>query len=338
MQGHVNTMQVKQNRLYKSHSINPDPFEKMQQAVDIVNNSPHPSNKIAAYLFGQDYEKKPFSFGSTNFWPDGILKKIGKEKRIGSASGTVHAETACIMNTPITENGEIYITDPFCPNCAKNIAEAGITRIYIDHKGFEKDFASRRIEFFKSISLPVCDKSSIEVYQIWRKDKKLELLSKTSVNLHAENENEYIEIIEAHGEFFSFVSEKMETIKDKAFVAGTGTDLNGKKIFILAMDGPVYGFPANIPHCIEGNKRYDFILSPANRILTRTARYGIKLNKDSLFSSRIPTSRELVNLAGADIKNIVIGNFDQARDENCSKAMHQLQDNGIMLFTKLQNL
>ena len=153
--------------------MRPDPYTEMQKAVDIVNTSQHPTNKIAATLFGQDHEGQVFSVSRTNYWPEPILKKIGTTQRIGNSSGTIHAETACIMNAPCTEGASLCVTDPFCPNCAKNMAEAGIKTVYIDHKGFNKDFVARRGDEFENMSMYICESAGISVYEIRRKEKEL---------------------------------------------------------------------------------------------------------------------------------------------------------------------
>ena len=53
------------------------PFAAMQAAVDIVNASPHPVNKIAATLFGADQSGHAFSISRTNDWAARIKEKIG---------------------------------------------------------------------------------------------------------------------------------------------------------------------------------------------------------------------------------------------------------------------
>ena len=113
------------------------PFAAMQAAVDIVNASPHPVNKIAATLFGVDQSGHAFSISRTNNWAAKIKEKIGTDTMIGSCSGTIHAETACIFAAPYTDGTSLCVTDPFCPNCAKYIVASGISSVYIVHKGFE---------------------------------------------------------------------------------------------------------------------------------------------------------------------------------------------------------
>ena len=144
------------------------PFRNMQTAIDIAPRSPHPTNKIAAVLFGENESGMEFSVIRTNHWPNVIYENFGKDKKIGNSSGTIHAETACIVNSHHpTEGASICITDPFCPNCAKNIAEAGIKKIYIDQDGFDKDFFRRRgNEFTDSMSMQICERAGISVYAL----------------------------------------------------------------------------------------------------------------------------------------------------------------------------
>lgn len=149
------------------------PFDAMQMAVDIVNTSAHPTNKIAACVFGTTLSGEPFAVRAVNHWPDVIVDKLGRDIDIGDASGTVHAEMSCIIAAPATSGASIAITDPFCPNCAKNIAESGIKTIYIDHKGFDKDFAKRREDEFIDLSLRIVERAGIRVCMIHRKKNRI---------------------------------------------------------------------------------------------------------------------------------------------------------------------
>lgn len=138
-----------------------------QMAVDIVGQSPHPDNKVAACAFTEHH-----AIARTNEWPERIEKNIGTSTRIGDSSGTIHAETNCLLHFPDkTDGASLAITDPCCPNCAKCIAEAGIKNIYIDHKGFTKDFASRRGDEFKNMSMSILVHAGINVYEVNRKEK-----------------------------------------------------------------------------------------------------------------------------------------------------------------------
>ena len=145
-----------------------DIFKEMEKAVQTARNSPHHTNKIGAVLFGTGRNSDPYSIARTNYWPESILENFGENHKVGNSSGTVHAETACILAASATENASICITDPFCPNCAKNMAEAGIKTIYIDQEGFAKDFARRREHHFTNMSMQICEKAGISVYSVDR--------------------------------------------------------------------------------------------------------------------------------------------------------------------------
>ncbi len=144
----------------------------MQRAVDVVLTSPHPDSKVAATLFSGDRY-----ISRTNDWPPIILEKLGQEARIGDSSGTLHAEVNCLIHAAFkTDGASLAITDPCCPNCAKCIAEAGIKTVYIDHKGFEKDFALRRGDEFQSMSLRILAHAGISLYEVRRKDNLIQTL------------------------------------------------------------------------------------------------------------------------------------------------------------------
>ncbi len=173
------------------------PFNALQKAVDIVNTSSHPQNRIAASIF---HEKDGWLFSQVNQWPALIESKLGREQRIGKSSGTIHAETACIyeaafQNSLPVQGASIAITDPPCPNCVKNMAEAGIDNIYIDHKGFQKDFAKRRIEHFNLLSVRLAEKAGISMYEVNRKSQSIKPITIAQKNYIPFNEKP-LEIID----------------------------------------------------------------------------------------------------------------------------------------------
>jgi deoxycytidylate deaminase len=63
------------------------------------------------------------------------------------------------------------------------------------------------------------------------------------------------------------------------------------------------------------------------------ARHGMASAEGYLFCSQVPTSREQVNLVGAGIKRITIGDPQKARDLNAIDAMRQLSGAGIIQYT-----
>lgn len=316
------------------------PFEQMQRAVDVVESSLHPTNKIAATVFGTDCDGNPFSVSHTNYWPDKIEKEIGTESRIGNASGTIHAETAAILAAPYTEGASICVTDPFCPNCAKNIAEAGIKTVYIDHKGFDKDFIVRRENVFDDMSMRICERAGINVYQLWRKEKRLEPIFETPEDYTPPEENPVIvekttiKSIAAFEKHIKGTGSALRSIKHAIAIA---RDKNGRHYIMTARAHPVLGFTLeqNLSEIENPQGKYSFIQEPVNRLLMAAPRHGLKIQDGFLYASQLPTSREQVNIVGANLGEIYIGEKDKARDKDAVQAMKDLQEHHIITLRAL---
>lgn len=311
------------------------PITAMQMAVDIVLSSPHATSKIAATIFKDDV-----SFSSTNIWPVIIEEKIGTEHRIGSSSGTLHAEVSCLLNFPIaTEGASLCITDPFCPNCAKNLAESGIKKIYIDHKGFEKDFAQRRSGDYESMSLRIAQRAGISLYQVWRKEGRIEPIYEAPVDYVPPQDNPIkIEKTSVVPNLYALNQIIASTqVIHKRWACALAKNENGENFFLVASAHPAIGYTrghdADIINHKEG--KYSFFLEPLNRILMGAHRYGLRLIDGLIWSSEVPTSRELVNCVGANIKTICIGNDESARDEEAIAASRLLADKDVMQFISL---
>ena len=308
----------------------------MQDAVDIVGNSPHATNKVAATLIA-----KGIRVSRTNYWPEEILKHFGTEIDIGNSSGTVHAETAVILaSTHATEGASLCITDPFCPNCAKNIAEAGIKKIYIDHKGFDKDFFKRRAGHFETMSMQICEKAGISVYEIWRKDERLVPIFEAPEHyVVSEDSPVFREPIEAasEGVFTEILAAAFKLHQKRKFAIAFVIDEKGKYVSLTARGHAVTGFTMEDPDDVglieRPDEKYSFFQEPVNRLLMYMARHGMKLVPEYLFCSQVPTSREQVNLVGAGIKRITIGDPTKARDPSAIEAMKQLSGSGIVTYT-----
>ena len=303
------------------------PYEMMQRAVDIVNSSPHPTNKIAATLNGREKNGHEFVISKTNYWPASIESHFGLTQKIGNSSGTIHAETACILMAPCTKDSDLYLTDPPCPNCAKNIAEAGIKRLFIDHKGFEKDFAQRRGDDFKSMSMRIFAAAGISVFEIHRKNRKiipvLEIpqsykpISENPASMKECAHTPTIEIFNAH------IQDCLQHHKSQPFCTAIAEESAGNFVFFTALSHPTMGYTHHNDLSKEG--KYSFILQPANRLLIAARYYSLMLQKKYLFSSRLPTSREFVNLIGAGFHSITIQKNAECRDEFGELAAEQLK-------------
>ncbi len=308
----------------------------MQRAVDIVGSSPHPDNKIAATLFGDGW-----AISCTNRWPERIITSLGTDTRIGNSSGTIHAETNCILRAKgPTQGASLCITDPFCPNCAKNIAEAGIATIYIDHKGFDKDFFQRRSGHFETMSMYICERAGINVYELNRKEQKIIPIFESPAG-YVPAEDSPIEV------------DPLQTATDavlRQLVMRTARAHNRRKfaIAIAANDkGDLFSLVARA-HAVRGltmqdkedeetvmspEGKYSYIQEPVNRLLMHMARRGLTLCGDYIFCSQVPTAREQVNLVGANITRITVGDLRRCRDTYGFEAMEILRKANILDYS-----
>jgi dCMP deaminase len=314
------------------------PFIQMQKVVDIVGTSQHPENKIAAGVFGRDRSGREFSVSRTNYWPQAILDKFGMEARFGNASGTVHAETASILAAGgATEGASLCITDPFCPNCAKNMAEAGIRTVYIDHKGFKKDFVARRAQAFENMSMRICEKAGISVYELWRKEERLIPILQFSPSYIAPEDSPVEHKPCNHADRNAFLI-TVKTIQDRhhnrKIAVALSRDANGSYEYLTARTHPAIGYTmkSDLPEIENPQGKYNFMLEPVNRLLMHAARRGVKIVDGFLYASLVPTAREQVNMVGASLSSIYVGDPARSRDEEGMQAMQTMSGTGMIKF------
>lgn len=310
---------------------------RMQAAVDIVNDSPHPTNKVAAALFGAG---GTFALARTNYWPPAILEHFGPDTDIGNSSGTIHAEIACFLSAPgPTDGGSLYVTDPPCPNCAKNMAEAGIAAIYIDHKGFDKDFAARRGAQFENMSMQIFARAGIDVYEIRRKEQSVIPIQTTAADYAPPNDSPVILSLlnyplngGADIAFMDLIADARANMRGANFALALSVTRDDHSAALTAQAHLAIGYSTRIdaPELHNDHGKYTFILEPANRILMNAARLGLRLSPNHLHTEHVPTARELVNLVGAGIKTLRIGNPASARDEGAINALKQLEKASII--------
>lgn len=306
-------------------------FKAMQRAVDVVLTSPHPENKVAATLFNGD-----MVLSLTNDWPSSILEKLGKDIRIGDSSGTIHAEVNCLINASFkTEGASLAITDPCCPNCAKCIAEAGIKTVYIDHKGFLKDFAARRGDEFQDMSLRILAHAGISLYEVTRKESKIIELYSPPENYIPPEENP-IEIRPTRANLSPeslLQTARLVKIKHNRWGCALATDDTGKTWTLVASAHPAIGYTHD--HIDPPEGKYDFILEPINRILMGASRAGLHLSPDYIWCSVLPSPREMVNLVGAGLQKIYIGDLSNAKKKASSEARITLENASILKFEEM---
>jgi len=236
------------------------PFEMMQMAVDIVHTSPHPTNKIAVAIAGTDADGIPFEIASTNEQPAALQKILDNGEKIGSASPTIR-----------------------------------FTDVYIDHKGFEKDFFERRKDSV-TLSFDILEDAGISVHKISRKNEQLETL---------------------------ITADPADTI-DRSGVLMAAHDKSGNTVSLYtepARHGTKHDTPCG---------KYSLSIQPLNRAFMLAARHGLIIDRNTIITSHVPTSREFVNAIGAGITTLHILDKNNARDEQSMRALKQLMETKII--------
>ncbi|MDY0028866.1 MAG: hypothetical protein RBR86_02875 [Pseudobdellovibrionaceae bacterium] len=325
--------------------MNPRAFDAMQSAVDIVLTSPHPDNKVAASLFSEKT-----LLARTNNWPQSILDKIGSKSRIGDSSATVHAEVNCLLHFPEkTDGAEISITDPCCPNCAKSISESGIKTVYIDHKGFLKDFAARRGSEFKNMSLNILAHAGISIYEINRKEKYITAIHKPAQG-YTPPETNPIEIVERPDirnpraqDLKALI--KNVRVKHPFWGCAFATDKSGKIYSLVASTHLAIGYSEDrveeadklteYKNPLNPEQKYNFILTPLNRLMFGATRHNLHLIEGMIWTSLIPTSREFVNFIGAGYAQIALGKKQAYLKESSLEALEKLESSGLLNIVDL---
>lgn len=309
------------------------PYEAMQHAVDIVNNSEHIKNKIAACLFkGNEWiarHNQRAADLSTHFTP---------ELRIGQSSQFLHAEVACVFSSDFaTEGASLCVTDPFCPNCAKAICEAGIAHVYIDHKGLDKDFAKRRGDDFESLSLLMMEKAGIPVTITHRKEKRMEKLINPPV-LTRRGAAKGIEFFDLEdGVTLDSYLKKFRTRQPHtAWAIAKIREQNEREVGILVFEELTSGLtPHEFSQKDNLSEKYRFPVDPLNRLLFYCVRKGCVLIDHAIGCNLYPSSRALVNAVGYGVKNFTIGETKADHDEHGLNAGALLQKHGIIDLTVL---
>lgn len=307
-------------------------FHFMQIALDIESQSPHPDHKVGAVIHGKDKNGQEFTIARSNFWSPALEEKIGRENKLGNASTTVHAEIAALCNAPFTEQTTLYITDLPCPNCAKAMAETRIKTLYIDSDTHNTPLGLKIKPFFDNISLPILKSAGIEIYELHTKTKTSKLILDADSHKLIEIEHPAV-IIPINKE----ISDKIfqEYIRENAptspFAACFAKSPLGNIIFMLTRPHRSIGLSKEHSDQLSNlQTKYLPTLQPVNRLLLNCARHGYKILPDYIFSSRVPTSREFVNLIGNGYTSLFIGDTSQSRDEFGLQALEQLQKLNII--------
>jgi len=137
--------------------------------------------------------------------------------------------------------------------------------------------------------------------------------------------------------FQEIITSETEKHQQRKIAIAFVKDLNGKTLSLTARAHAVEGFSMHDPEealtLLTPVGKYSFIQEPVNRMMMSIARYGHALQTDYFYCSQVPTSREQVNMVGANIKNICIGNTQKSRDCHGFTAMEQLRSTKIISYS-----
>jgi deoxycytidylate deaminase len=311
----------------------PTPYEAMQAAVDVVLTSEHHKNKIASCLFTEE-----FFITTINHRPQIMCDHLSPDIRIGKSSQFIHSEVACIhaFQEP-TGGASLCVTDPFCPNCAKAIVEAGIAHVYIDHKGLDKDFATRRGDEFENLSLFMMEKAGIDVSILYRKDNKIEPLLQSKIKTRSAGASDI--------EFFDIANDlsledMMYNFRNRqphgAWACARISEPSGKLSGILVFEALPHGItPQEFEEKKNFSEKYALTIDPVNRLCFYLKRKGLKLADMEIGVNQFPSSRAMVNAVGFGIQKLFVGENVNKPGLNRYDGAKILEENGILEIRKL---
>lgn len=306
-----------------------------------AQRSPIPTYKIAALLDGKDVMGHEFTIMRTNHWPNIIRETLGVKNKIGNSSPSIHAETAVLMAYPHAVKGaDLYVTDPMCPNCMKNIVEAQIKRLFIDDGGFERKYYKQNRKHVDMISMEIAKRAGISIYRVNTLRESIKPIIETDENYTPPNDSpiEIQPISNANETIFDDIIDRatQEHKQRKHAIALVKDDMENRYA-LISRSHMVIGYTACDAQDVAliskaPGEKYSLIQEPVNRLMMFIAAKGYKLINGYLYCSVVPTSREQVNLVGAGIERITVGDLLKCRDAHGLEAMKNLKNADILKY------
>lgn len=319
-------------------------INRMQDAVDIVLSSEHETSKVAACLFHPDGNPSRI-ISRTNHRPSVFKEHFKMSERIGKSSQFVHAEAACVLEYPKSAvDHYLCVTDPFCPNCAKTIVENGIQRVFIDHKGMEKDFVKRRAGAFNLISLRMAEEAGIEVYILYRKERRFEPLCFPKTKPKQKDDGVLFEELDANVKAQApqdILKQFIQTydvpeIKEPMAMAIL-SDAEGRSYLVMTKERVGKGLHSQEVAGVspEDTDKYRFEIDPVNKLYFVMKSRGLSLEGQTIFCNHYPSSRALVNGMLTDVKSFIMKDIIEGHDPLARESASLLQSKSIIDFEML---
>jgi len=315
--------------------MNTSPLNRMERARVAEEKSPHLTHKVGACLCScsnSEYQS------SCNHWPAKLNNTIDANKKLGNASTTIHAEISALIQAQTSTNmADIYITDLPCPNCAKTMAEAGISNIYIDTNTHDTLLGHKMRPFFEQVSMLIFERAGLGVHEVKISKNTITTLLEPSIR------NDDIKFEKAGCKKILSPSREVfrEQIKSTHFEGGSpyaiciAHDNEGNHYSLGARANNAMGLTQDdARHINKVQSKYEPVLQPFNRLLAHCAYYNLRIKDGYFFASQCPTAREFVNMISYGLTHIYIDKPKQCRDKWGLIALKQLRDNNVIKITE----
>jgi len=307
-------------------------IDRMEDAIGVVTGSEHDTSKVAACVFQSGGKAKPSA--AHNERPAVLRSHYEWKDRLGVSSQFVHAELAALSRfTGEWHGASICVTDPFCPNCAKNLAEAGVREIYIDHKGFQKDFAARNGGEFESMSMLIAAKAGMNVHVLNRKEKTLTpILEQATITRPSPSGIEFFDLKGSMSLEWALEMFRDRLGTNEAWAIAFVTERDGTGRGLLALEALPPGFtPDDFLHRKgAGTGKYRFPIDPVTRLMITARRMGFIIQENRVGCAQVPSSRALVNGLEFGLKSLILASKTPDHDLTGVNTLEELQKKLIL--------
>jgi deoxycytidylate deaminase len=309
-------------------------IKHMQSAVDTVLLSEHAVNRIGACIFNEQT-----NFTARNHRPACLHNHFAWDARLGVSSQFIHAEMAAIAGFKGTLRGaHMCVTDPFCPNCAKNMAEAGVRSIYIDHKGFQKDFINRNGDEFASMSMLIAEKAGISVYMVNRRESIITpILEQAAQTRPTPSALEFFDIDKGMTLETAVTMFRKRFSGREAWSVGFIKEADGTPRGLLVFEALPPGFTPE-DYKARGKTdtgKYRFPLDPVTRLLLTGKRMNFTWGDNRIGCSHAPSSRAIVNSLGFGMNSFILSSHTPDHDATGQDVLKQLQALDLITVTEV---
>lgn len=294
-------------------------------AEQAAQQSRHETNPIGAALVHP--ENPSLLVSGFNHVPD-VLRAKGLVNGVGSSSSTIHAElTATFAFKGDPRGAYLALTDPFCPNCGKYLAELGVRMVVIATDGLRRDFAQRRGEAFHRMSLLMARRAGMAVGLIDRRDRAVDWLVPPGLGIYP--------VSGGHALFdampLDMAMQQVPSTAPWAMARVRLLDGTVKNLIVYESLPPgmtPQDFAALTDPELLG--KYRFAIDPLTRLLLVCKRQRMVLLDDAVGCHLVPSSRALVNAVGYGIQKIICNTKAADHDPQGAAALETLMHAGVL--------